>query len=303
MRIISILILLISLYSCILSDDIPESFDARVKWPNCVPKIQNQGGCGACYAFSVSTAFSMRYCIRNNLSKIINFSAQNLINCLSGCIGDFPDVTWNYLNSSGITTEECLSYRGTKCNCNSKCDSNSVKFNKYYAGETKFIEGEMEIKKEILKNGPVSSMMYIYGDYYNYKSGIYVHNSGYKNWIGFHSIAIMGWGVNNGVKYWLIQDSYGKSKGENGFIKVKIGDDCGAGYSAFYDQIEGKYNEYSEEDSKIDINSENNDMIEDATGGNDYKCGKTNNNKGNYINILVEIKYFMILIFISFFVF
>ena len=57
MRIISILILLISLYSCILSEDIPESFDARVKWPNCVPKIQNQGGCGACYAFSISTVF------------------------------------------------------------------------------------------------------------------------------------------------------------------------------------------------------------------------------------------------------
>ena len=131
MRIISILILLISLYSCILSDDIPESFDARVKWPNCVPKIQNQGGCGDCYAFSVSTAFSMRYCIRNNLPEIIYFSAQNLVNCLSGCKGEFPDVSWNFLNSSGITTEECLSYKGTQRDCNSKCDSNNVKFNKY----------------------------------------------------------------------------------------------------------------------------------------------------------------------------
>ena len=103
MRIIPILILLISLYSCILSEDIPESFDARVKWPNCIPKIQNQGGCGACYAFSISTAFSMRYCIRNNLPKIINFSAQNLLNCLGfGCTGGFPDEVWNYLYYNGI---------------------------------------------------------------------------------------------------------------------------------------------------------------------------------------------------------
>ena len=51
----------------------------------------------------------MRYCIRHNLPKIINFSAQNLVNCLSGCIGEFPTDSWIYLHTHGITTEECLS--------------------------------------------------------------------------------------------------------------------------------------------------------------------------------------------------
>ena len=225
MRIILNFILLISLFLCIISDYIPKFFDSRIKWPNCVPKIYNQGSCGACYAVSVATAFSMRYCIRNNLPKIINFSAQNLVNCLGGCEGDFPDDTWDFINKKGITTEKCLSYKGTKGNCDSKCDSNNVKFNKYYAGETKYlVTGENEIKEEILKNGPVTTMMYIYEDYFNYKSGIYIHNNNnnYNYIIGYHSITIMGWGVENGVKYWLTQDSYGNNKGENGFIKVKI---------------------------------------------------------------------------------
>ena len=143
MGLILIYILLISLFLCIISDDIPEFFDSRKMWPNCVPKIYNQGSCGACYAVSAATAFSMRYCIRNKLSKIINFSAQNLVNCLGGCEGDFPDDTWDFIYKRGITTEKCLSYKGTKRDCNSKCDSNNVKFNKYYAGETKFLEGEM----------------------------------------------------------------------------------------------------------------------------------------------------------------
>ena len=229
----------------------------------------------------------MRYCIRNKLSEIINFSAQNLINCLSGCVGEFPDVTWNYLKNDGITTEQCLSYKQGRRSCNSKCDSNNVKFNKYYAGETKFLEGEMKIKEEILKNGPVTTMMLLYGDYYSYKSGIYIHNRKYSQIIGYHSITIMGWGVKDGVKYWLIQDSYGKTKGENGFIKIKIGDDCGAGATAYCDEIEGKYNEYN--------------MVEDVTEGNNhYRLEETNNNKGNYINSLVGIKYFMFLILISF---
>ena len=275
---------------CIISDDIPEFFDCRIKWPKCVPKIYNQGSCGSCYAFSVATAFSMRYCIRNNLSEIIYFSAQNLVNCLSGCKGEYPDVTWIYLNKNGITREECFSYKGTSCNCISKCESNNVKFNKYYAGEQKSLYDENKIKEEILKNGPVTSAMDLYQDYFDYKSGIYVHDKKYNKVKGLHSITIMGWGVEGDDKYWLIQDSYGESKGENGFIKVKIGDSSGAGQSAFFDYKEGKYNEYNEEDN----------IVEDVTGGNnDYKCGTTNNNKGDYINILVEIKYFMLLIFIS----
>ena len=235
MRIILIFILLISLFLCIISDDIPEFFDCRIKWPKCVPKIYNQGSCGSCYAFSVATAFSMRYCIRNNLPEIIYFSAQNLVNCLSGCKGEYPDVTWIYLNKNGITREECFSYKGTSCNCISKCESNNVKFNKYYAGEQKSLYDENKIKEEILKNGPVTSAMDLYQDYFDYKSGIYVHDKKYNKVKGLHSITIMGWGVEGDDKYWLIQDSYGESKGENGFIKVKIGDSSGAGQSALFD--------------------------------------------------------------------
>ena len=253
-----ILIILINFFVSISSEDItkliPESFDSREKWKNCIPKIYDQGSCGACYAISVSTAFSMRYCIRNELSEIINFSPQNLINCLSGCKGEFPDIAWNYLNNSGITTDNCLSYKGDGNICDSKCDFNNIKFNKYYAGKTKFLEDENEIKKEILTNGPVTSMMYLYNDYFNYKSGVYIHNNKYQNVLGFHSITLMGWGIEDGVKYWLIQDSYGESKGENGFIKIKIGDDCGAGASAFCDEIDGKYNYYEGDINKTAIN-------------------------------------------------
>ena len=200
----------------------------------------------------------MRYCIRNELSEIINFSPQNMINCLSGCKGEFPDIAWNYLNTSGITTEKCLAYKGYGNSCNLKCDSNSIKFDKYFAGKTKFLEDEIEIKKEILKNGPVTSMMNLYNDYFYYKSGIYIHNSKYKTILGFHSITLMGWGVENGIKYWLIQDSYGKSKGEKGFIRIKIGDDCGAGETAFCDEIDEKYSKSNEVNNINEINGENN---------------------------------------------
>ena len=53
--------------------------------------------------------FSTRFCIKNNLSQIINFSPQNLFNCLNGYSGEFPDVVWEYIKTNGITTEKCQS--------------------------------------------------------------------------------------------------------------------------------------------------------------------------------------------------
>ena len=242
---------ILSIYTYIIQEnnkeEIPEFFDSREKWPNCVPKVYNQETCGACYAMSTATTLSTRVCIRNNYSKIINFSPQNLINCLSGCEGEFPDIVWKYLNENGITTDNCLSYQKAKKSCTTKCDSNKIKYRKYYAGKLKFMEDEITIKKEIMTNGPVTSMMYLYADYYDYKSGIYSHSYGDKL-LGYHSISVIGWGMKDNIKYWIIQDSYGTSRGENGYMRIKIGDDSGAGQTAFCDELEGKYMDYDDDE-------------------------------------------------------
>lgn len=225
----------------VLTDEIPDSFDSRKEWPNCIPKIYDQGTCGACYAISTATTFSTRYCIKNKLSKIINFSPQNLVDCLGGCEGEFPDVAWTYMETRGITTDKCLPYLDTENGCSQECDSKIEPFTKYYSGELKILEDEISIKKEIMENGPVTSMMEIYDDYYDYKSGIYIHSKG-DNLIDYHAISIVGWGVENNIKFWIVQDSHGTSRGENGYMRIKIGDESGAGATAICDEKEGKYN-------------------------------------------------------------
>ena len=141
-----------------------------------------------------------------------------------------------------------LSYQQRDQICSSKCDSKEDKFIKYYSGKTKFLEDEKSIKKEIIENGPVTSMMIIYKDYYDYKSGIYNH-IGEDDYLGFHAISIIGWGIEDNIKYWIIQDSYGISHGENGYMRIKIGDKCGAGETAYSDEIDGKYTDYNDEDN------------------------------------------------------
>ncbi|VDM67224.1 unnamed protein product [Strongylus vulgaris] len=46
-------------------EEIPESFDAREKWPECtsIYTIRDQANCGSCWAVSAASAMSDRLCI------------------------------------------------------------------------------------------------------------------------------------------------------------------------------------------------------------------------------------------------
>ncbi len=42
----------------------------------------------------------------------------------------------------------------------------------------------------------------VYSDFPSYKSGVYQHTTG--SFLGGHAVKIIGWGVENGVDYWLV---------------------------------------------------------------------------------------------------
>lgn len=65
-----------------------------------------------------------------------------------------------------------------------------------------------------------------YSDFLTYKSGVYRHRTGQR--LGLHAIKMLGWGVDNGVKYWLMANSWNSDWGENGFFRILRGEnECG----------------------------------------------------------------------------
>ncbi len=48
---------------------VPDSFDSRTQWPDCIHPIRNQAQCGSCWAFGASEALSDRFCIGSS-SKV-----------------------------------------------------------------------------------------------------------------------------------------------------------------------------------------------------------------------------------------
>jgi cathepsin B len=208
--------------------DLPESFDWREKMPDCVHPVRDQGKCGSCWAHAASEVVSDRFCIQSQGQVNVTFSPQQLVDCdfsEMACSGGFLTNPFIYYSLLGANTDECYGeYVSGRTGGRSKfCFLTNWSCKAYRTNlfSIKWLKNPQAIKEEIYKNGPVNTGFMVYSDFLEYKSGIYVQNS--QKLLGGHAVKIVGWGSEEGVEYWIVQNSWTTNWGENGFFKIKIG--------------------------------------------------------------------------------
>jgi cathepsin B len=236
---------------------LPDSFDARDKWPQCasvIGHIRDQSSCGSCWAFAAVEAMSDRNCIAHgNTTAHVEVSAQDMnsccgLTCGNGCNGGYPSGAWSYWVRDGVVSHDCSPYSLPSCdhhvpNSNNPCPSTEYKTpaceksckdteawtdsKKAHQGRVaRSASGENNIMQEIFDNGPVETAFTVYEDFLAYKTGVYKHSTGSA--LGGHAVKFLGWGVENGVKYWLVANSWNPTWGDNGFFKIVKGvNNCG----------------------------------------------------------------------------
>lgn len=244
------------------TSSLPENFDLRTAYPQCesLREIRDQSTCGSCWAFGAAEAMSDRICVASAGKLQTRVSTENLLSCCSscgdGCNGGYPSAAWQYWKSSGLPTgglhadnTTCQPYSFAPCDhhvtgkygpcsaeefptpeCNrSSCSAGyprTFKQDLWYGSSAYSLGSEEEIQADIFAHGSVEAAFTVYADFLNYKSGVYQTTS----WsaLGGHAIKVIGWGVENGTKYWLCVNSWNEGWGDAGTFKILRGEDhCG----------------------------------------------------------------------------
>jgi cathepsin B len=204
------------------------SFDSRTAFPGCVGAVRNQGSCGSCWAFATTEAFADRICI-STANKIIDvLAAQDLVSCEKncyGCDGGLEAYAWKWMIKNGVVNETTYPYVSGTTKNSEKCVSypNALHYH-VKAGsvvDEDTAETIADLQKEIMANGPITTGFSVYDDFMSYKGGIYVKTS--TKYLGGHAVKIIGWGQENGMDFWIVQNSWGPTWGESGFFRIKMG--------------------------------------------------------------------------------
>lgn len=195
---------------------------------------KNQGGCGACWAFSLAASYEARKrIIENNPSLMIDLSEQHMVSCWAGnCNGGGTAEHLNRFRDEGVPDEACFPYAsstGTPPPCSSGCADWATRAYRIDRWTALSNATAVQIKNQIIVNGPVYALMDLYSDLYSYSSGVYVRSSGTP--LGTKAVIIYGWDDANDC--WLVVNTWGTSWGETGpggtrgFFRVKItGNNC-----------------------------------------------------------------------------
>ncbi|KAK4486993.1 hypothetical protein RD792_006308 [Penstemon davidsonii] len=215
---------------------LPTSIDWRKS--GSVTPVKNQGNCGSCWAFSAVAAVEGINKIKTG--NLISLSEQELVDCdiiggNQGCNGGYMEKAFDFIkDNGGITTEKDYPYQGVDGKCDTtKRKNKAVKISGYEmvpAGN----EGALQAA---VAQQPVAVGIDAGGfDFQLYSSGVF---SGYCGKNLNHGVTIVGYGVDNGDKYWLVKNSWGASWGEGGYIKMKRGSSgvngiCGITLEASY---------------------------------------------------------------------
>ncbi|TKR66627.1 hypothetical protein L596_022894 [Steinernema carpocapsae] len=223
--------------------ELPKHFDWRDH--GALTPVQNQGdNCESCYAFSTTGNIESVYKVKKGV--LLSLSKQQIVdccraecsvtqsrlnpNCCGGCKKGYTGFALEYVLHNGIETE--LDYRyhaSTDDVCRFNRSEVAVRIN----GQVMLPQNdEDKVARYLIKHGAISASVHANKHLEeHYEKGIFdLTDEECPNDIRDlnHAILLVGFGEENGVKYWIVKNSWGTEWGEAGYFRMVRGKNlCG----------------------------------------------------------------------------
>ncbi|KAJ4878904.1 Cysteine proteinases superfamily protein [Raphanus sativus] len=204
---------------CDAVGNVPDAVDWRKE--GAVTPVRNQGKCGGCWAFTAVAAIEGINKIKTG--NLVSLSEQQLIDCdvgafNKGCSGGLMTTAYEYLIANGgLVTEADYPYTATQGACDQEKSKNKVVT---IQGYTKVAQDEASLQAATAQQ-PVSVGIDASGFIFQlYSSGVF---TGYCGNHLNHGVTVVGYGEEDGQKYWIVKNSWGTAWGEQGYVRMERG--------------------------------------------------------------------------------
>jgi len=226
----------------------PASFDWRDHGAVTAVKTQN---CGDCYAFGTTGDVEGVWFLAGH--PLVSLSEEAIVDCCfedegimkcAGCAGGNQENVFDWIvQKGGIDSEATYPYVVPKrkphpSNCRRDLLTNAsfaAKIGGWYQ-VAKGAADEDKIAEALLKAGPITvGIDAITAKLKAYTGGVHAPEE-CKHWKKLnHAVLIVGYGTDGGVPYWTVKNSWGEEFGEDGYFRLKRGENlCGIAEDAVH---------------------------------------------------------------------
>lgn len=176
--------------------------------------IKDQGDCGSCWAFStVETAESVAV-LGGGFTDPPLLSPGHLMDCAvenRGCSGGCLDVALEYLVAHGAVNESDYPYTPRHGDCVSKETAFTPSACFHTANQWEAVLSE---------KGPLVIAIDAKSPVFQFYTGGIIRSWDCGTQVN-HAVQLVGFGVENGVAYWTVRNSWGSKWGEQGYFRLQ----------------------------------------------------------------------------------
>ena len=198
----------------------PSSIDWRTK--GAVTSVKDQGQCGSCWTFSATGAIEGAWAIAN--SQLLDLSEQELVDCATGasygshgCDGGQMEGAFKYVIEKGQCSLASYPYTSGVSKTGGACQKCTSAVVISSCSDVK-PNDQISLKAAVAQQ-PVAIAIEADTRYFqSYSSGILTSTSCGTSLD--HGVLIVGYGEDNGQKYWLVKNSWGVTWGDVGYVKI-----------------------------------------------------------------------------------